>query len=110
MDKCIGLTEKYTRITELTPDILHIFVSKIVIHEQLERFKQNAEGKLIFISVISAIQPDYNGKAMHMHYLFVDSRINKGVFMGTLLNQRLLYFKGKHSHFTETTYDFYQLH
>lgn len=45
--------------------------------------------KLIFISVISAIQPDYNEKAngqvTHKHYLSVGLPINKGVFMGALL-------------------------
>lgn len=34
MDKFVGLAKKYTRITELTPEILHTFVSKIVIHER----------------------------------------------------------------------------
>ena len=35
----IGLAKNYTRITEFTPEILHTFVSKIVIHERRERFK-----------------------------------------------------------------------
>ena len=39
VDKFTGLAKKCTRITELTPEILHIFVSKIVIHERRERFK-----------------------------------------------------------------------
>ena len=46
VDKFIGLAKKYTRITELTPEILHIFVSKIVIHERRERFKQNTEQQI----------------------------------------------------------------
>ena len=46
MDKFIGLAKKYTRITELTPEILHTFVSKIVIHERRERFKQNTEQQI----------------------------------------------------------------
>ena len=41
-----GLAKKYTRITELTPEILHTFVSKIVIHERRERFKQNTEQQI----------------------------------------------------------------
>lgn len=46
VDKFIGLAKKYTRITELTPEILHIFVLKIVIHERRERFKQNTEQQI----------------------------------------------------------------
>ena len=46
VDKFIGLAKKYTRITELTPEILHTFVSKIVIHERHERFKQNTEQQI----------------------------------------------------------------
>ena len=46
VDKFIGLAKKYTRITELTPEILHTFVSKIVIHERRERFKQNTEQQI----------------------------------------------------------------
>ena len=44
--RIIGLAKKYTRITELTPEILHTFVSKIVIHERRERFKQNTEQQI----------------------------------------------------------------
>jgi len=46
VDKFIGLAKKYTRITDLTPEILHTFVSKIVIHERRERFKQNTEQQI----------------------------------------------------------------
>ena len=46
VDKFIGLAKKYTRITELTPEILHTLVSKIVIHERRERFKQNTEQQI----------------------------------------------------------------
>lgn len=46
VEKFIGLAKKYTRIIELTPEILHTFVSKIVIHERRERFKQNTEQQI----------------------------------------------------------------
>jgi len=46
VEKFIGLAKKYTRITEFTPEILHTFVSKIVIHERRERFKQNTEQQI----------------------------------------------------------------
>ena len=46
MDKFIGLAKKYARITELTPEILHTFVSKIVIQERRERFKLNTEQQI----------------------------------------------------------------
>ena len=43
VDKFISLAKKYTRITELTPESLHTFISKIVIHECSERYKQHSE-------------------------------------------------------------------
>ena len=46
VEKFIGLAKKYTRIIELTPEILHTFVSRIVIHERRERFKQNTEQQI----------------------------------------------------------------
>ena len=46
VDRFITLSKKYTRITELTPEILHTFVSKIVIHERTERYKHNAEQQI----------------------------------------------------------------
>ena len=46
VDKFISMAKKYTRITELTPEILHTFVSKIVIHERTERYKQNSEQQI----------------------------------------------------------------
>ena len=46
VDKFISLAKKYTRITRLTPEILHTFISKIVIHERSERYKQHAEQKI----------------------------------------------------------------
>lgn len=46
VDKFITLAKKYTRITELTPEILHTFISKIVIHERSERYKQKTEQQI----------------------------------------------------------------
>ena len=45
-DKFISLAKKYTRITELTPEILHTFISKIVIHERSERYKRHSEQQI----------------------------------------------------------------
>lgn len=46
VDKFIALAKKCTRITELTPEILHTFISKIVIHERSEKYKQKAEQQI----------------------------------------------------------------
>ena len=46
VDKFISLAKKYTRITELTPEILHTFISKIVIHERSERYKRHSEQQI----------------------------------------------------------------
>ena len=46
VDKFITLAKKYTRITDLTPEILHTFISKIVIHERSERYKRHSEQQI----------------------------------------------------------------
>ena len=50
MPSCRSWKSKYKicsrRQAILTPEILHIFVSKIVIHERRERFKQNTEQQI----------------------------------------------------------------
>ena len=54
VDKFIALAKKYTRITELTSEILHTFISKIVIHERNERYKQHSEQQIdIYFTHIS---------------------------------------------------------
>lgn len=35
VEKLIAVTRKYTRIDELTPEILNAFVDKIVVHEKM---------------------------------------------------------------------------
>lgn len=46
VDKFISLARKYTRIPELTPEILHTYVSKIVVLERTERYKQKSEQQI----------------------------------------------------------------
>lgn len=36
---------KFVNIKELTPEILHTFISKIVVHERLKRYSKTAEQK-----------------------------------------------------------------
>ncbi|WP_373695030.1 DUF4368 domain-containing protein [Eshraghiella crossota] len=40
------LAKKFTRISELTPEVLHTFIDKIVVHERAERYKQKSEQQI----------------------------------------------------------------
>lgn len=42
----ITLAKKFTRISELTPEVLHTFIDKIVVHERAERYKQKSEQQI----------------------------------------------------------------
>lgn len=42
----ITLAKKFTRISELTPEVLHTFIDKIVVHECAERYKQKSEQQI----------------------------------------------------------------
>ena len=37
IEKFIAIAKKYTDIQELTPEILHTFIAKIVVHEREEK-------------------------------------------------------------------------
>lgn len=60
VDKFITLAKKYTKIEELTPEVLHTFVSKIVIHERSEKHKQKSEQKIdIYFTHIGSMNNRY---------------------------------------------------
>lgn len=52
--KLIAVTKKYTRIDELTPEILNAFVDKIVIHER-EKRTGNGHSKSTFTIPMSGL-------------------------------------------------------
>ncbi len=39
----IGKAKKYTDITELTPELLRLFIQKIVVHEKSVKYSKHAE-------------------------------------------------------------------
>jgi len=46
VDRFIDKTKRYTEIAELTPEILRMFIQKIVIHEKAEKYSRTAEQKI----------------------------------------------------------------
>lgn len=90
VDKSISMAKKYTRITDLTPEILHTFVSKIVIHERTERYKQKSDQQIdIYFRHIGNVDSGkyIKGQAALSHFLSSDTQLNKGVVIATLLNK-----------------------
>lgn len=45
-EKFVSLSKTYTNITELTPEIVRTFISKIVVHERTEKWAKNAEQQI----------------------------------------------------------------
>jgi hypothetical protein len=46
VSRFIEKARKYTQVTELTPELLRTFISKIVVHEKSERYSRTAEQKI----------------------------------------------------------------
>ncbi len=46
MSRFIQKAKQYTHITELTTEILRMFISKIVVHERSKKHSRNAEQKI----------------------------------------------------------------
>ena len=42
-DRFIAKAKQYTDITELTPELLRLFIQKIVVHEKSEKYSKHAE-------------------------------------------------------------------
>ncbi len=43
MDRFIAKAKQYTDITELTPELLRLFIQKIVVHEKSVKYSKRAE-------------------------------------------------------------------
>ena len=55
-EKFIALARSYTNITELTPEIVRAFISKIVVHERTQKWAKNAEQQIdIYFNYIGSI-------------------------------------------------------
>jgi len=53
--KLIAVTKKYTRIEELTPEILNAFVDKIVIHERVKQDGKRTQAVDIYYSYVGIV-------------------------------------------------------
>jgi predicted nucleic acid-binding protein len=55
-EKFISLARSYTNITELTPEIVRAFISKIVVHERTQKWAKNANQQIdIYFNYIGSI-------------------------------------------------------
>ena len=55
-EKFIALARSYTNITELTPEIVRTFISKIVVHERTQKWAKNADQQIdIYFNYIGSI-------------------------------------------------------
>ena len=53
--KLIAITKKYTRIDELTPEILNAFVDKIVVHERIKQDGKRTQAIDIYYSYVGIV-------------------------------------------------------
>lgn len=69
--KLIAVTKKYTRIEELTPEILNAFVDKIVIHERVKQDGKRTQAVDIYYSYVGIVDvpTDEEMRAMEQEYM-----------------------------------------
>ena len=69
--KLIAVTKKYTRIEELTPEILNAFVDKIVIHERVKQDGKRTQAVDIYYSYVGIVDAptDEEMWAMEREYM-----------------------------------------
>ena len=81
--KLIAVTKKYTRIDELTPEILNAFVDKIVIHEREKKDGKRTQQIDIYYSYVGIVDipTDEEMREMEREYMrrtTTSNRLNKG--------------------------------
>lgn len=71
VSKLIAVTKKYTRIEELTPEILNAFVDKIVIHERVKQDGKRTQAVDIYYSYVGIVDVPTNEemRAMEQEYM-----------------------------------------
>ena len=71
VSKLIAVTRKYTRIEELTPEILNAFVDKIVIHERVKQDGKRTQAVDIYYSYVGIVDvpTDEEMRAMEQEYM-----------------------------------------
>ena len=71
VSKLIAVTKKYTRIDELTPEILNAFVDKIVVHEREKKEGKRTQAVDIYYSYVGIVDipTDEEMREMEREYL-----------------------------------------
>ena len=71
VSKLIAVTKKYTRIDELTPEILNAFVDKIVIHEREKKDGKRTQQIDIYYSYVGIVDipTDEEMREMEREYM-----------------------------------------
>lgn len=69
--KLIAVTKKYTRIDELTPEILNAFVDKIVVHERVKQDGKRTQAIDIYYSYVGIVDipTDEEMREMEQEYM-----------------------------------------
>lgn len=69
--KLISVTKKYTRIDELTPEILNAFVDKIVVHERVKKDGKRTQAIDVYYSYVGIVDipTDEEMREMEREYL-----------------------------------------
>lgn len=68
-DAFLQLVRKYTDIRELTPDILHSFIDKIVVHHREQRFGEMVQDVEIYYKMIGYIELPEMSRAEQESYI-----------------------------------------
>ena len=71
VSKLIAVTKKYTRIDELTPEILNAFVDKIVVHEREKKDGKRTQAVDIYYSYVGIVDipTDEEMREMEREYM-----------------------------------------
>lgn len=69
--KLIAVTKKYTRIDELTPEILNAFVDKIIVHERVKQDGKRTQAIDIYYSYVGIVDipTDEEMREMEQEYM-----------------------------------------
>lgn len=76
VSKLIAVTKKYTRIEELTPEILNAFVDKIVIHERVKQDGKRTQAVDIYYSYVGIVDVPTDEEVREMEQEYMMRRTN----------------------------------
>ena len=76
-DGFLEIVRKYTDVTELTPEILHEFIDKIVVHHREDLFGETVQKVEIYYKMIGFVELPQMSKSEKESYIKCFSRTKK---------------------------------